>query len=459
MTKVAEWTFDEAPNSSVSQDTATEDGTAQNGVYQGGATSTGTGSGVFDGSDDYVEIPHDPGFDLDTGSIAITFTQETASVGDIPWASDGKPAAQTLFSRDSQNYDGGGHLTIYIRSDGTIVARHQTTDQSFGYEGGQVTLGEATSVIYSWGPDGSKLIVDGVEVDTGNQALTLAGNSEPITIGASQATSSDGKADNLQGFFDGEIEEVAIYDEPAQGNSVPCFTKGTLILTPKGKVPVEYLRVGDLVCTMDRGPQPIRWIGSRNVVLGRAGSGSDVLRPVRIRAGALGNGLPTRDLLVSRQHRMLISSRIAARMFHSPRVLAAAIKLVALPGIQVDEAVHHVAYLHLMFDQHEVIFAEDAPTESLYLGAEALKALGAEAWREILSLFPELSQRSSAAPVPALPIPLGRQQRQLAARHAKNNKPLLETYPVTAALAPLKQRRTGTVALEAAAYGKRHAQG
>ena len=213
MARIALWTFDEMPGPVVSEDTETTDGTTQDGVFQNGATTTGSGSGVFDGNNDYVEIPHDPGFDLDSGSIAITFTQDTASVGDKPW---GSSAAQTLFSRDSTGYDGGGHLTIFIKSDGSVGVRHQDTDESFDFEGGNVTLGQPTTIIYSWGPTGSQLIVDGVVVDTGTEALSLSGNSEPITIGASQAQSGDGTADNLTGFFDGEIEGVAIYDEPVQ---------------------------------------------------------------------------------------------------------------------------------------------------------------------------------------------------------------------------------------------------
>lgn len=422
MAEVARYTFDEAPGSTVAQDSDTTDGAAQNGTFQNGATTDGNGSGVFDGEDDYVEIPHDPAFDLDSGSIAITFTQDTASTGNNPW---GGNAAQTLFSKDSTGLDDGGHLTIYIKSDGSVGVRHQDTDSSHNFEGGNVTLGQPTSVIYSWGPDGSQLIVDGVVVDSGAEPLTLAGNSEPITIGATQAQSGDGQANNLQGFFDGQIEEVAISGEPAGSSSVPCFTKGTLIATPRGEVPIETLRVGDLVCTLDHGPQPIRWIGSLEVYLGRHAAGEDTLRPIRITAGALGHNLPKRDLLISRQHRMLISSKIAARMFESDKVLGAAIKLTALPGIFIDTRQRHVEYFHMMFDRHQVVFAEGAPSESLYTGVEALKAVSATSRAEILTLFPELATRSQA-PTPAFPIPPSRRIKALMERHAKNNKPLLQ---------------------------------
>ena len=146
--------------------------------------------------------------------------------------------------------------------------------------------------------------------------------------------------------------------------------------------------------------------------------------PVCILAGALGEGLPSRDLLVSRQHRMLVNSKIALRMFNSPEVLIPAIKLTALPGIFVDETIEEVEYFHLLFDRHEVIFAEGAPTESLFTGPEALKSLSAAARREIFDIFPEL-ENTTHSPDPARLIPQGRQQAQLVARHLKNDKPLL----------------------------------
>ncbi len=421
MPRVALWTFDETPGSSAAVDTETSDGVAQNGIFQNGATTTGTGSGVFDGSNDFVEVPYDPGFDLNTGSIVITFTQDTASVGNSP------SVAMTLFSHDSSGFDNGGHLSIFIRADGSIGVRHQDTSQSFNFVGGNVVVGQSTTVVYTWSPTGSQLIVDGVVVDTGTQALTLVGDPQPITIGASQVQSSDGIADNLKGYFDGKIDGVAIYDEVVSAGTVPCFTAGTLILTPEGYVQIEDLQVGDLVCTMHNGPQPIRWIGSRRIDLTQSATPQEKLCPVRIRAGALGQGLPEKDLRVSRQHRMLVSSKIAARMFGGKDVLISAIKLTEIPGIFVDESVTEVEYFHLLFDRHEVIYANAAPAESLFMGAEALKCLPLEAREEILTLFPEFADEDWMLE-PVHSVPHARQQKQLVARHAKNSKPLLESY-------------------------------
>lgn len=424
MARVALWTFDEAPLAGTAVDSETSDGTAQSGSYENGATTTGAGAGVFDGVDDYVEVPNDAGFDLATGSIVITFTQASASLGDLP---HGTNAAQTLFSHDSQGYDSGGHLTIYTKSDGSVEVRHQTDTESYYFEGGSVTLGQATTLVYTWGPTGSQLFVDGVLVDSGSAALTLVGDPQPITIGASQAVSGDGVADNLQGFFHGQIEGAAIHDTVFPAGSVPCFTRGALIMTPDGEVPIEQLHAGDFVTTLDGGAERIRWIGSRHVKLVGNAATLDKLRPVRIVAGALGQGLPKRDLLVSRQHRLMVVSKIAERMFGTRSVFSAAINLTALPGIYVYRSVAQVQYFHLLFAQHEVIFAEQAPAESLYAGKGALDAVSPAGQREIMILFPELGA-TGQEPAPALPIPEGRLQKRLLARHAKHAKPILEAY-------------------------------
>lgn len=202
-----------------------------------------------------------------------------------------------------------------------------------------------------------------------------------------------------------------------------CFCKGTRIETLRGAVPVEGLRVGDRVLRADGGHAVLRRILQTELGAERLRR-NDKLRPVRITAGALGQGLPRRDLLVSRQHRMLVTSPIARRMFGHADVLVPAIKLTALPGIWVDHTLAALAYYHLLFDAHEVIIAEGAPSESLLTGPEALRAVGPAARQEILTLFPELT-RGDLAPTPARFIPCGRRQKQLIARHAKNSKPLL----------------------------------
>ena len=222
------------------------------------------------------------------------------------------------------------------------------------------------------------------------------------------------------GNFDGV--EVGIDDTVFD---IVCFAGGTMIATPAGPRPVDDLCVGDAVCTRG-GAEPIAWIGSRRF-------GPDVLehrpqlRPVRITAGALGNGLPKQDLLVSRQHRVLVSSKVAARMFGVNDVLIAAIKLTELPGIFVDEQAAAVTYFHILFGAHEVVFANGTPTESLFTGPEGIRSLPQASQDEIFAIFPALAD-SVAARQTACLVPSGKLQKQLVTRHGKNQKPLLELF-------------------------------
>ncbi len=206
----------------------------------------------------------------------------------------------------------------------------------------------------------------------------------------------------------------------------PCFARGTLIATEQGDLPVEQLVAGMKVMTRDHGLQELRWTGARAL-------GATVLelnpnlRPIRVTAGALGNGLPRRDLIVSPQHRILVRSKIAQKMFGSAEVLVAAKQLLQVTGIDIASDVETVEYFHLLFDQHEVVFSEGAETESLYTGSEALKSVGHAAREEIFAIFPELRDMAlDPAPQGARLLASGRQGRKLAVRHAQHHKALVQ---------------------------------
>ncbi|MDO6589467.1 hypothetical protein DS901_06740 [Loktanella sp. D2R18] len=169
--------------------------------------------------------------------------------------------------------------------------------------------------------------------------------------------------------------------------SVVCFALGTRIATPNCTTKIEDFRIGDLVTTASGADTPIQWIGHIHIPADRLAQ-NPKLRPIRITAGALGHGLPTRDLLVSRQHRLLVSSKISERMFGVSEVLVAAIRLVGIPGIYIDKTVTEITYFHILCTEHVVLFAEGAPAESLLLGEQARVALPAAAVEELTTLFP-----------------------------------------------------------------------
>lgn len=205
-----------------------------------------------------------------------------------------------------------------------------------------------------------------------------------------------------------------------------CFTAGTRIETSHGPRRIETLRVGDLVVTRDHGAQPIRWIGMR-ALDARDLAANPNLRPIRIAKGSMGKGLPLRDLVVSPQHRMLVASRIATRMFGSQEVLVAAKHLLGFPGITIWEDCPSVTYWHFICDRHEIVLSEGAATESLYLGDQAFLALDHEHRREIADLFPNLFSRTGPAVPPdsARPLIRGREGRRLCDRHKRNLMPLV----------------------------------
>ncbi len=204
---------------------------------------------------------------------------------------------------------------------------------------------------------------------------------------------------------------------------IPCFDGATMIETRRGPVAIRDIRPGDFVVTLDREYQQVLWAGKRR--FGPADlKANRKLRPVRITAMALGNGLPRRDLLVSRQHRMMVSSVIAEKMFGKREVIVPAINLTGLPGVFVDEEVSEVEYCHLLLDQHEMILAEGTPSETLFTGPEALRMLSLEAREEIITIFPDL-ETHDAHPKMSRFCPKGKLQKKLVARHMKNAKPII----------------------------------
>ncbi|MBE9603255.1 Hint domain-containing protein [Acetobacteraceae bacterium H6797] len=137
--------------------------------------------------------------------------------------------------------------------------------------------------------------------------------------------------------------------------TVVCLLRGTHVLTPEGEVRVESLTPGDLVMTQvgeDLVPAPVKWIGTRAIDLSRHAQ-PEGLRPIRISAGALGENVPHRDLLVSRDHCMFIDGKLVEAHW-----------LVNGSTITVDTSINQVEYFHVELDRHSLLIAEGAPTES-----------------------------------------------------------------------------------------------
>lgn len=184
-------------------------------------------------------------------------------------------------------------------------------------------------------------------------------------------------------FDDGKTLAVSQIDR-----LIPCFTPGTAIATPKGEVPVESLKAGDRVITRDNGIQTITWAGARRLVH-RHLQGRPELRPIRIKAGALGNNQPERDMLVSPTHRLLIASELAQVYFDQSEVLVSAKHMLAMNGVEIDKA-PYITYIHFMCANHEIVLSDGVWSESYQPGDFSLKGLDEDQRQEIFTLFPEL---------------------------------------------------------------------
>lgn len=163
-----------------------------------------------------------------------------------------------------------------------------------------------------------------------------------------------------------------------------CFTRGVLIETVDGPRAIEDLREGDLILTRDNGAKPLVWIGHQSF------SATGVNSPVLIKKGALGNDA---DLLVSQQHRMLISDWRAELYMGDDEVLVAAKHLVNGDTIRIIEG-GEVEYFHLLFAGHEIVTAAGIPSES-YVPAHAVTQDDRNIQAELLQLFPETSGEQS----------------------------------------------------------------
>lgn len=226
----------------------------------------------------------------------------------------------------------------------------------------------------------------------------LPGEAAPVvTITSEFVSGSMGDVTTKSGtveFADGAILQFYNFEE------ILCFTPGTLIDMPRGRVPVEDLAPGDSVLTRDHGVQRLVWTGARDLSTAELAANPKAA-PIRISAGALGLNQPARDLTVSPRHRMLISDRRAAIMFGAPEVLITAEDLLGLPGVEQITG-NGVRYVHVMCDAHQILRANGAWSESFQPSDSALNGLGEATRAELLALFPSLAKHGTAAAYPVL---------------------------------------------------------
>lgn len=282
---------------------------------------------------------------------------------------------------DDELLGGDGDDTIEGRADDDTIIGGAGADDMSG------DTGRDTFIIGS-ADDGDGDNADGGSGGDDFDTLDLTGVGDFEIVG--QTVDPDGNSTSgTVNFLDtpgGTVTGTMTFQEIER--IIPCFTPGTVIATPKGERLVEDLQIGDRVITRDNGLQEIRWLGRRDLA-GNELLQAQHLKPILIRAGSLGRGLPERDLLVSPNHRVLINNEKSALYFEDREVLASAKHLTGLEGVDAVDT-GSISYIHFMFDQHEVVLSNGSWTESFQPGEQTLDGMGAEQRDEIYHLFPEL---------------------------------------------------------------------
>lgn len=271
---------------------------------------------------------------------------------------------------------GAGNDAIDVGSDNNVAFGDDDRDTFTGFDP------NANNVVFGGsGGDDFDTLDFGASISEGG-SFTIDKRPVPFPDG----TGYNGKVT----FFDADGKKTGQVVFKDIEKIVPCFTPGTLVATPRGERLVESLKVGDRVITRDHGLQAIRWVGARTLSRTELALAPD-LRPVRILAGALGHGLPERDMLVSPNHRMLVMNDRTQLFFDEAEVLVAAKYLDDGDGVAQVET-DGITYIHLMFDHHEVILADGCWSESFQPGDWSLKGLDGDQRAELFDLFPDLAK-------------------------------------------------------------------
>lgn len=279
--------------------------------------------------------------------------------------------------------DGDDFVTVKNDSAGADIMGGAGRD-TFDINNAPGTVADPSTMTIDGGSEGDDydvLDLTGSVVDNGSFEVNITG-----------PDSNGNGFDGVVTYFDESGDVTGTLEFSEIENVIPCFTPGTMIATPKGERDVSQLVVGDKIITRDNGLQAIRWIGRKTLSAAELMLRKE-LYPVMIRQGALGNGLPERDMMVSPNHRMLVASEKASLYFDDHEVLVAAKHLTKMDGVELM-GTQSVTYIHMMFDRHEVILSDGTWSESFQPGDFTLAGIGEDQREEIFSLFPELREQS-----------------------------------------------------------------
>lgn len=194
---------------------------------------------------------------------------------------------------------------------------------------------------------------------TGNYNLT---NTNGATLG--ELLLADGGAIQIiypGSTYDGSYietgpESSGLYIDSYYAANVSCFLAGSMINTPNGLIAVEDIKVGDYIVCYNEDQQENRtviWTGYNTVSVNALLPEDEANYPVRVLKNAIADNVPSKDLLVTQEHCLLINNQfIPVRM------------LVNNSTIFYDHSITEYTYYHIETETHSVIMADGTLTES-----------------------------------------------------------------------------------------------
>ncbi|MEM6452889.1 MAG: LamG-like jellyroll fold domain-containing protein, partial [Cyanobacteria bacterium P01_D01_bin.105] len=176
-------------------------------------TATQASVGIFDGSNVQV-YDHQENMLLNNGTLSFSFSANNTST------------QQTILSKDSNGYDDGGHLSVWVDNLGRLGVRLQSASGNYDLRSNSLEANRMYNAAVTFGDRGFELWVDGNLVATDSYTGGLAtnsggsGNREPIVLGASQSYSNDLTADNLVEYFNGTLQDVRLYNQQLDDGTI-----------------------------------------------------------------------------------------------------------------------------------------------------------------------------------------------------------------------------------------------
>lgn len=402
-------------------------------VVQGGETGTDFDTLIVE----YGSVVTYSGIDPEAGSIAlasggtVTFTEieRIAFAGVVEGTASGEVMNPGYLDAQSDQVDGSDGVddTILGYGGDDTISAGAGDDLIFGGDGNDtVNGGIGADIIYGEAGNDSLLGGDDADILYGGAGDTIDGGEGGVDSDTLDLTGAVLPGGSLTVDYDGlNPEDGTVYFRDASGSIVdtlafqnieivvPCFTAETRIKTPRGEVPAAEIKVGDLVLTRDSGMQMVRWVGKRRLTTSELRA-LPHLAPVIIEKGALGCELPERDMMLSPQHRVLMSSAKTQLYFGEDEVFVAAVNLLCMPGVRQSSA-EDVVYVHIMFDRHEVICGDGAWSESFQPGDSSVRGFDGAQRAELAELFPQLKMFGGKRGYPAARPTLKEHEAQLLA--------------------------------------------